>query len=165
MQEKPILFSGPMIRAILDGTKTQSRRVIKPQPDVDCRLSRLGDTDLWTYTLCDREWRCPYGIPGDISVYRMPRWASRINLEITDARVERLNDITEEDCIAEGVGHGFQMNAGYPDYQHIKNGACELTQDTAYASFWSLWDSINGKKHPWSSNPWVWVVVFKLLTD
>ena len=90
----------------------------------------------------------------------MPRWASRITLKITGIRVERLNDISEEDAIAEGVGHGFQMNAGWPDYQHIKNGVCELTQDTASMSFASLWESINGPDS-WDANPWVWVIEFK----
>jgi len=91
----------------------------------------------------------------------MPREASRITLEITDIHVERLHDITEEDAIAEGVGHGFQMNAGWPDYLHIKSGVCELTQDTAKMSFASLWESINGLGSWDDKNPWVWVVAFK----
>lgn len=91
----------------------------------------------------------------------MPRWASRITLEITKVRVERLQDISEEDAIAEGVGHNFVMNGGWPDYQHIdKSGHCTLTQDSAKMSYATLWDSINGKG-AWDANPWVWVIEFK----
>lgn len=90
----------------------------------------------------------------------MPREASRITLEVLDIRVERLQDITEEDAKAEGVGHGWQMNAGWPDYLHIKNRICSLTQDTAAMSFGTLWESINGKGS-WDQNPWVWVITFK----
>ena len=89
----------------------------------------------------------------------MPKAASRITLEITDIRLDRLLAISEEDAIAEGIGHGFQMNTGWPDYLHIKNGVCELTQDTAIMSFASLWEKINGKGS-WKKNPWVWVVKF-----
>jgi len=98
---------------------------------------------------------------GWIPSIHMFRWASRITLEVVSVRVERLQEISEEDAKAEGVGHGFQLNGGWPDYQHIKGGVCELTQDTARMSFATLWDSINGKKHPWESNPWVWVVEFR----
>lgn len=231
MKERPILFSGPMVRAILEGRKTQTRRVVK------CDLydiERLATPGEWNdgrahpKMIPYENWGekrgcglfvsttgtifampCPFGKPGDrlwvreawetCAIYDsyspsqidsgaallwiadnskringpenwgkirpsifMPQWASRITLEITGIRVERLQDITEEDAIAEGVGHGFQMNAGWPDYQHInKSGICELTQDTAWASFSTLWDSIKGKKHPWASNPWVWVINFK----
>jgi hypothetical protein len=98
---------------------------------------------------------------------------SRIWLQVADVSIERLRAITEEDAIAEGVGSGFQMNAGWPDYQHIKNGMCTLTQDTARMSYASLWDSINYVKpkangpvptSKWSSNPWVWVIKFKVLS-
>ncbi len=94
----------------------------------------------------------------------MPRWASRITLEITGVKVERLQEISEEDAIKEGVGHGFQMNAGWPDYQHINNdGICELTQDTAQMSFASLWDSLNAVRegYSWQDNPFVWCITFK----
>lgn len=90
----------------------------------------------------------------------MPKEASRITLEVTDIKVERLKDISEEDALAEGVGHGFQMNGGWPDYLNMANGVCDLTQDTAVMSFASLWESINGKGS-WERNPWVWKVVFK----
>lgn len=87
----------------------------------------------------------------------MPRWASRINLEITDIRVERLHDITEEDAKVEGAKAtiwgvneiDWSGLLGFPD------------QRTSYKNGFSiLWDSINGKKYPWSSNPWVWVIEF-----
>jgi len=92
----------------------------------------------------------------------MPKWAARIWLEITGMRVERLQDISEEDAIAEGIGYGFQRNSGWPDYLHIKNGICELTQDTARMSYSTYWDSINAKRgHPWENNDWVWVIEFK----
>jgi len=73
----------------------------------------------------------------------MPRWASRIQLEITDIRVERLNDIKESDCLAEGVGS-------------------PITRDCKKPKFMQLWESINGKGS-WDENPWVWVVEFKKL--
>ena len=180
MKERPILYQPEMVRATLDDRKSMTRRVIKPQPGAV--LSRIENTNLWTYTLCEREWKCPYGILGDRLwvreiwarvkdrgdnglgiVYRatterkirkwkpsifMPYHCRRINLEITNIRVERVQDISEEDAIAEGIGHGFQMNAGWPDYRHIRNGICDLTQDTARMSFATLWDSINAKPKP-----------------
>jgi hypothetical protein len=93
----------------------------------------------------------------------MPRWASRLTLEVTKIRVERVQKISEEDAISEGVGAGFQTNGGWPDYQHInKHGICELTQDTPELSFSTLWDSINAKRgFGWDKNPWVWVLEFK----
>ena len=93
----------------------------------------------------------------------MPKKYARLWLEVVDIRIERLQDITDDDAIAEGVGAGFQMNAGYPDYQHIENGICTLTQDTAEMSFATLWDSIH-KKNPeylWNKNPWNWPITFK----
>ena len=75
----------------------------------------------------------------------MPRWASRINLEITGVRVERLNALTEADAIAEGIAP-FEDAIGNPEPK---------------AAFATLWDKINGKKHPWASNPFVWVIEFK----
>ena len=170
-----------MVKAILDGRKTMTRRVVKPQPiagGVDemplvqisggklaavqkgkCPYGQVGDR-LWV-----REtWYCDdYTTAQDIMsrgeglYYRaaekhpeifykwkpsvfMPRWASRITLEIIDVRVERLQDITEEDAIKEGV---------------------TLTGETFYESFFRLWNKINGKKYPWASNPWVWCISFK----
>lgn len=180
MRERPIMFKGEMVRAILAGRKTQTRRIIKPQPTG-------APVSL-------EHWACPYGAPGDRLwvreawmadplgsrgrgqvanypvLYRvgfgdlwpemaalvtprwkspifMPRWASRITLEITDVRVQRLQDITTEDATAEGV---FSTT--------MSNG---IQWSSASAAFQSLWDSINRKTHPWASNPWVWALTFK----
>jgi hypothetical protein len=191
MKERPILFSGPMVRAILDGTKTQTRRIIKSAkhpfghwliPD-EIVKEFLGRTCAI---------RCPYGIPGDRIwvretwaperdgtgcpddtgiLYRatdpgwdneetglrwrpsihMPRAASRILLEITDVRVERLQNITPEDCRAEG----HPAEPWRSDNQ-------EVHDDAACDWFSDLWIEINGLDS-WNSNPWVWVVSFKRL--
>ena len=227
MKEHPIIFSAEMIRAILAGRKTMTRRVIKPQPFTanGCwQWSKKCYEDENNHCLIEEEDRfldfmanhSPYGVPGDrlwvretwcahqnyndikpsdlpslkhlqngitymTDVYAgekstwmgktrsprfMPRWASRIDLLVKNVRAERLQKISEEDAIAEGIGHGFICNAGWPDYEHInKYGVCELTQDTAYQSFASLWDSINAKRgHGWDANPWVWVIEFDRLT-
>lgn len=90
-----------------------------------------------------------------------PHWASRIQLEITRAWAEPLQEITEEDAIAEAVDFGFICNAGWPDHEHIDNrGHCTLTQDTARMSFASFWDS-RKPKYVWDSNPWVRVIEFE----
>lgn len=189
MKERPILFSGAMVRALLAGTKTQTRRVVKPLPitlnrdtnslevddeniangrfakQVPCPYGQTGDRlwvrETWAYgihamaakrdengpfvyaaegttqgRLCDR-WRP--------SIY-MPRWASRITLEITDVRVERLQDISPDDCIAEGawpIAHR-ELGRGHE----------------AVATYQTLWESINGPGS-WDANPWVWVVEFR----
>jgi hypothetical protein len=92
----------------------------------------------------------------------MPKWASRIALELVDVRLEWLRTITEEDAIKEGVGFGFQTNAGWPDYQRIKDGVCEVTQDTAKMSFATLWDYRNKKPGlDWNDNPVVWALTVK----
>lgn len=207
MKERPILFSGPMVQAIIAGQKTQTRRVMKPQPwflpEAYDRFSgwmwtRDGTGDgeglAWgseadmlhvSYSLGAY---CPYGKPGDLLWVRetwaalypgkddvlptvnprpavcslayaateerginggwtpsihMPRWASRITLEIVSVRVQRLQDITEEDAKAEGcTGEHF---------------------DLAVNDFIWLWGSINGKRegYDWESNPWVWAVTFR----
>jgi hypothetical protein len=99
----------------------------------------------------------------------MPREASRITLEITDIRVERLQDITEDDAIEEGVefgsgweeecGEGYCTGEGWMDYKSFDYG-CSTPKD----SYCTLWDSLNAKRgYPWESNPWVWVVTFKVI--
>jgi hypothetical protein len=226
MKERPILFSGPMVRAILDGRKTMTRRVVKPMPGKQSEwltqqlINKVPHGEIigggWQmhHPKADQRmktvvgvidiahdsplgWiRCPYGEVGDRLYVReahwrfkgewtpklerdgadtwptvnaeylayaldeegddqlanlgwkkcpsihMPRRASRITLEITGVRVERLKDISEADTHAEGV-----PNSSY---------AINVIQSFAF-----LWDKINGKKHPWASNPWVWVVEFK----
>lgn len=174
MKERPILFSGPMVRAILEGRKTMTRRIVKRQPSG----FDLNDKPVFG--------ACPYGAPGDRlwvketwlpiyidslpghvidktqyradetnplsgagmwhpSIY-MPRKRSRIKLEITGVRVERLHTITEEDAKAEGI-----MGATVGEYG---DRGCFIT-DFAY-----LWSKINGHES-WDANPWVWVVEFK----
>lgn len=185
MKEIPILFSRDMVRAILEGRKTITRRVIKPQPfqmnerrfqthkgsmlyDYNsfikkmlsrCPFGQTGDK-LWV-----RETWCPTGHPGTY-LYRadnhcevaqwkpsihMPRCASRIIPEIVNIRVERLQDITAEECIREGIYRSdlptIEERADYDRWQ-----------------FSQLWDSINLKRgYGWAVNPWVWVIEFKLV--
>jgi hypothetical protein len=226
-----------MVRAVLDGRKTQTRRVMKPQPmpyaggvhpnhiakhpapyiDAYCSERKTdanprGMSDLWCWwTEDDRQGpvlgRCPYGKPGDRlwvretwakppcdcstcsdrhwvnyratwngepyverwrSPIHMPRWASRILLEVVRVRVERLQGISEEDAIAEGLAHvGYSKLLGYPLYSPDPNADPEQhyikgsnTWDDATACYSDLWESINGKGS-WDANPWVWVVEFR----
>lgn len=198
-RERPILFSAPMVRAILDGRKTQTRRVVKPQPpSIESVTNHAGIGYHWM-NCADQgyvnEWRpvgpvwavmkeigevkprltSPYGNSGDrlwvretwakwtsgdckeCCAYRadggqsyewrpsihMPRWASRLTLEITGVRVERLQEISGDDCLAEGIepqGIGSDM--------------------AMRVAFQALWESINGPGS-WDANPWVWIVEFR----
>jgi len=204
MKERPILFKTEMVRAILDGRKTQTRRVIKPQPP--CGLGKLDVSEpIWTYTESDREWRCPYGQIGDRSWVReawgvgsfydkfapreipelgtpfyradnnprsevvkkwrpsifMPRWASRITLEITDVRIERVQDISEADAKAEGIFQSGAHGAYAPRYYEAWIGDRCISNESGVYVFRCLWDSINAKRgYSWDSNPFVWVVTF-----
>jgi hypothetical protein len=214
-RERPIIFSGEMVRAILEGRKTQTRRIVKPQPEgieaPEEGFIHLSDDGLLggrQRYLCgdpenpgvDVEWwefpvRCPHGIPGDRLWVRetfwqecnvgmtvseeivsewiseahyeypgrrrrgnscgkrpsihMPRWASRILLEVADIRVERLQGIRETDAMAEGVTPAnSEWDACYTD------------------AFIRLWDSINAKRgFGWDVNPWVWVIEFKVVAS
>ena len=199
-QEKPILFSAPMVRAILEGRKTQTRRIFKGMIPPECAgiHSCAVDDGIAKFHLNGQiamhegEWtKTPYGKPGDrlwvretwaqvgtqgtlsgyvrykadeqkaVGAYGsqkwrpsifMPRSASRITLEITGVRVERLQEITEADAIAEGV---FPCDApACVDEHHPGRHQC---------AFEDLWDVINGELASWTSNPWVWVVSFKRL--
>jgi len=122
-------------------------------------LRVIDDQDLYKY---EKEgWSSPIF---------MPRWASRITLEITDIRVDRVQDITEEDAIAEGTRKDLD---GWTDYskKHVNNqdypkfgGMCRKILETATESYRTLWDSLNTKRgYPWEKNPWVWVVTFKVV--
>lgn len=197
-RERPILFNDQMVRAILDGRKTVTRRVMKPQPmpsksgghnwpckvhqsmlhverelqngdgcwcglaEAACPYGQPGDRlwvrEAWACTLVAQapgeEWvvyregdnRTDYGGPWKPSIH-MPRWASRILLEITAVRVERLQDISNDQAIAEGIDThpmGFYGNGCI----------------TAGGAFLELWESINGDGR-WADNPWVWVIEFK----
>lgn len=242
--EKPILFSAPMVRAILEGRKTQTRRIVNPSKVLDAGQKRIGfefsmvdavagdlawiaaigaastksklkamkelhreqqlnvpvrhpaDDKDEPWSECPRNrvyspytvgmrlwvketWSCMEKEPtagcevayradlngGSSQVWEpwkpslfMPRWASRITLEVTEVRVQRLNDIPAEDCIAEGI-----------DYESHKCGCepCAMTSTICPASasslieaYRSLWESINGLGS-WEKNSWVWCITFK----
>lgn len=192
-RERPILFKGPLVRAILEGRKTQTRRIIKDRKRKDgaklvpellqqigighaCPYGVPGD-ELWVReTFCawsggktdgGEEWdlvegRLPpenfhgldisYKADGKNSPDRwrspifMPRWASRISLRITDVRVQRLQEISEEDAIAEGA-----QCAGFP------------AATTNVGAFAGGWNKISGPGS-WESNPWVWAITFEKLS-
>ena len=196
-RERPILFSGEMVRAILTGRKTQTRRVVKQQPEVGrsgCWFPERNSVRALHYANEDHLRRglpldfSPYGVPGDRlwvretwahdgsqapPLYRadwlcqrdfpgvrcehgparwspsifMPRWASRITLEVTGVRVERLQRISEEDAQAEGVSADDIGRVGLPCYSARQN-------------FERIWERINGAES-WKSNPWVWVINFR----
>ena len=211
MKERPILFNAEMVKAILEGRKTQTRRVIKPQPELSEKAGfcwkgfyyGLGSSEYETKQNFIRECS-PYGAVdnhrftpktycrlwvrerfllsnGDFAPtleeeltkkpnvmyyasdhprYRdrdkwkpsifMPRWASRITLEITDIRVERVQEITGEDAQAEGWN---PFNHLFPTVN---------ATDKAWLWFKQTWDKINAKRgFGWDNNPWVWVVEFK----
>ena len=222
MNMKPILFKGEMVRAIQDGRKTQTRRVIKPQPVhaqvYDYKGERLydGEHRLWWWKRLwydlDTEMQerlallySPYGQPGDRLwvretfaenkaecgepiVYRadnskglryqhtanigvtfdvdrwkpsihMPRWASRITLEITAVRVERLQDIRLDGLIAEGFDLDRLKWRDWPQ----EDGSV-IRGTSSRHDFEELWNSINEKRgYSWESNPWVWVYEFKVI--
>ena len=160
--EHPILFSTPMVQAILDGRKTMTRRVIK---DIHSTFNFIKEEDKIYYferwlehneKMQKAEFKCPYGEKFKPSIF-MPRSASRITLEITNIRVERLQEITEEDAIKEGI---FKSKQYFHSTIHPIKGTYQCWTSGREA-FEKLWDSINGKKYPWSSNPWVWCLEFK----
>jgi hypothetical protein len=200
MTERPILFSAPMMRAILSGEKTQTRRIVKPQPQANtvtwgctagqgfgfsfgggdrirCKFGEVGDRlwvrETWRPQVIDadgqvritcvdscrdvyppEDWRIPKSAErGNVPSIFMPRWASRITLEITSVRVERLNEISEEDAMAEGMR---LLNGRYT----FNDGLWE--ERTAIDAFKALWHKINGEQS-WLANPWVWVVGFKVI--
>lgn len=207
MKEYPIIFSTPMVQAILDNRKTQTRRVIKNFNDIIhdwdkndptygpffengygesvktvdvCPYGKTGDRlwvrETWAYInnsgfgvgsyieyKADKPTaKYPGEWPEDEAKgnpdapkwkpsIHMSRWASRITLEITNIRTERLQNITYAEVIAEGFTH-LLTDEQQTDGAHRREGV---------EVFGRFWDSINGKKHPWDSNPWVWVIDFK----
>lgn len=192
MKERPILFSGPMVRAILDGRKTQTRRVVKGEA-LRWLSPEVGFAP--TFVANPENSLCPYGGPGDrlwvrethyvesagyedgtgrrifyrasdgdapISLWRpsifMPRWASRLTLEVTAVRVERVQDISGEDAKAEGCDA-----SGCWEHDHDPEDLGCL--DSRVPTYRALWDSINGKRPgcAWADNPWVWVIAFRRL--
>ena len=231
MKERGMIFNGEMVRAILDGLKTQTRREVKLNLDI----ARLATTYDWATSLAANHYQglaeeqiqqkaeslrgvihpvilgngqmvsiiCPHGKPGDRIWVRetfcpvddtqyggekwvdyratpryeashpagwdsapndaealkwrpsihMPRWASRITLEITGVRVERLNSISQEDAQAEGL----ELTGWRPTYSDPDSGGEVMTP---YDNFAELWSSIYGDES-WQANPWVWVIEFK----
>ena len=228
MKERGMIFNAEMVRAILDGRKTQTRRIMKVQPSegfTPMNMSLEPDYKARWYTpgIVDKDgylqpaskevfgvsnenegYSCPFGAVGDriwvretsglqvrrdalggtgeFRVYRasnpdairfttasgkdypikwtpsihMPRWASRITLEITDVRVERLNDISEGGATAEGVPPAGSLLPDYPGTFLTPKGDFA----TAKVAFQRLWESIYGEEN-WQDNPWVWVIEFK----
>jgi len=167
IKESPIIFSGDMINAILTGKKTQTRRVIK---NPLCPYGEKGDR-MWVRESCyihnhpnEREPNGTVYYVADIglgkggkatpSIY-MPRWASRINLEINGVFVERLKNISTTDAIAEGI---LEWKGNVNIITQNIDGTIPITQ------FHLLWDSINEKRgFGWDSNPLVWVIEFKVI--
>jgi hypothetical protein len=90
----------------------------------------------------------------------MPRWASRITLEVQSVQAEHIQEISEEDARAEGI-HEFKLPNGSVYGFDPKGTPGSLVRDTPRDGFFALWDKLNGKTHPVESNPWVWVISFK----
>lgn len=226
MNVKPILFSGPMVRAKREGAKTQTRRIIKPQPDSRCTEAFRGEDGIWRFSRPTARFPVSHSdddriirfAPGDILWVReawrvdasfdhlsprqiesrclfagykqawapiayeaggyspswgtngwhelgrkrasmhMPRWASRLTLEVTGVKVERLQDISEADAKAEGIApdqSGRQTIVGWQNYE----GGPSLA--SAIASYCTLWNSINGAR-AWDENPWVAAITFNV---
>ena len=229
-KERPIIFSAPMVRAILEGRKSMTRRIVKCREEIAC----LGTAADWNAGKLDErmpDWEtwgpksgaqvfvgkhgnifslnCPYGVPGDRLWVRekfdffpcgmteceifywadgssqkrtppndynpylypnervrpsihMPRWASRITLEIASVRVERVKEITPQDCEAEGITGTTSASPvrGLP-YEQYKNGD-GLTYTEPLKAFQALWESIHGPGS-WDLNPYVWAISFKVV--
>jgi hypothetical protein len=214
VKTRPILMSAPMVRALLVGNKTQTRRVVKNPPIKDFsghwnRYNGKGITGVYhsKESACEAIAKhfCPYGVPGNRLWVResfqpllsedvkwsdadyetgegyaisypatdgvkefydyskdesisdritpsifMPRWASRIMLEITDVRVQRLQDISEDDAAAEGSAMGYDGHYSFHQRFNHRGG------------YMALWNAINGAG-AWDKNPWVWAVTFKVV--
>lgn len=215
--EKPILTSTPMVQAILEGRKSQTRRICKPQPypDLDERLDPIAKGILldilrtvryqkgmilwvretfyayghWTLITTQlsnsvkKEYRfqdltlperreylyedCPFdfilkrwglGYHKRPSIF-MPKAASRIKLEITDVRVERVQDISDADAISEGL-RSKEYTDGHQSFGKWYSSECGTWHPNPVDAYSNLWESINGKGS-WEKNPWVWCISFK----
>lgn len=206
-RESPILFSAPMVRALLDGRKTQTRRAVKGKAAEALAVAyspTFCGARVLNYSCEEVIARCPYGAPGDRLWVRetfrlpaeyddvkptlvrgdapvwfeattdqqrpegwgktrpaihMPRWVSRLTLEITEVRCERLHDISEADARAEGAAFHDGRGIGHSGWRHdLKDVHVD-----ARSSFARLWGEINGPGS-WSANPWVWAVSFKTVS-
>jgi hypothetical protein len=218
-----------MVRALLEGRKTQTRRLMRPQPigGTARRMIMADDVQAKWQDVHDARELCPYGVPGDrlwvretwrpipahgcgapggvcdcadvtvryaadgkeifkseyeqaaewnwpqaankgnVPAIHMPRWASRITLELTDVRVQRLQDISEEEASAEGAeecdfcgGSGLSRTSA--------DGQCEIFSECSKPDFQrtrfaNMWNFINRKRAPWDSNPFVWALTFKVI--
>ena len=205
MKERGMLFNSAMVRALLDGCKTQTRRIAKVTPDQcedigifyaehSCPHGQPGDR-IWvretfqpifaegrehgadapdwgtgegykvTYPATDEviEW-----IDGDDNITsrckpstNMPRWASRILLEIVSVRVEQLQDISKPDALAEGITPNCVRQ--FSLFGASKEEREAMYRDAAVDPYRALWESTNGPES-WSANPWVWVIEFKRIS-
>lgn len=229
MRERPILFSGAMVRAIMAGKKTQTRRVFRDSVSSDCCGFRDWGDGMWSQMFrykdepeaLPKSWthKSPYGEPGDGDVLwvretwrigcdywtphgnwkdgaaaeiqfqaddkrkcmpcnreqlqwwhqkrrpgwkpsiHMPRWASRLTLLVEDVRVERVQEISDGDAIAEGIS---KTRLGLYEVGNPCGGMFRCTKPRDV--FMQLWDSINAKRgYGWKENPWVWVVTFSVI--
>lgn len=172
-KEHPILFSGPLVRAILSGEKTQTRRLVRgralemierdshellPCP-YGYEKDRLWVRETWGYDqdgphtslVLFRADRDDLGIRWRPSIH-MPRWASRISLEVTEVRVQRVQEITDEDADAEGTTPLCRCNEG-----------CDICARSPVDYFQDTWDSLAPEGLKWADNPWVWAVSFELV--
>jgi hypothetical protein len=204
--EWPIIFSGPMVKAILEDRKNMTRRVITPQPEMiqdcepegyswvpfykgrelsptQCPYGYVGDhlwvRETWAYATDFGNatdhifYRASYvngGVYDDVKTWNpsifMPRTASRITLEVVSERVERLQEITEEDAIREGIERvgGEYSCCPWKNYLKGTPGEMNMHCSAPTRSFQTLWDSINKKRgFGWDVNPWVWVIEFRRL--
>lgn len=172
MKDHPILFSGPLVRAILSGKKTQTRRLISGRAlamierdsheILPCPYGQPGDRlwvrEAWGYDqdgphsgpVLFRADRDDPGIRWRPSIH-MPRWASRLSLEVVEVRVQRIQDISEEDAQAEGI------------HEHPAAKIMLDAKGTHVGAFLMAWNAINGKRPggSWEANPWVWAVSFR----
>lgn len=200
MKSRPILFSAPMVRALLADTKTQTRRPLREGTWLDPKEGVIRMCSVGNGVTGFQSVACPYGVPGDqlwvreqfagsIAYERhgyplrewgnkiwycadgeprsgqwtrprpsihMPRSLSRITLELTDVRVERLQDISEADALAEGVTPKWEPGCSGRLMEAI-GGFSFRPAASAYAD---LWEQINGAGS-WDANPWVWALSFK----
>jgi hypothetical protein len=228
---RPISFTSESLRGIEEERKSQTRRVMYPQPSSPGPFQKhLTNPHFWQAGAAS--FKCPYGIPGDrlwvrevwarvepfpqvlekygmpvdwrlkrnpemLAYWRkriiylkdfpgrkpeecgrgasdnrwrspvtLPRWASRMLLEVTEIRIERLQAISEADAIAEGVEKlgEFPNITPWRNYL-VQQPAGARNFSTPIRSYVSLWDAINGRKNPWTANPWVWVVSFRRIEE